>query len=260
MEGTDILGNLYRGIFCFALIRDLDCLNASSKLLDLFSTRNHFQMNTLLVIEKTEEMLREKFAHESTGHDWHHIDRVRRMALLLATEEGADSQIVELGALLHDIDDWKFNGGDDKKGPEAAKDWLVSLGANENVVAQVVAIVEQVTFKGAKVATPTHSIEAAVVQDADRLDALGAIGIARAFAYGGANNRLLWDPEEEHQLHESFEEYKKNSGSTIAHFHEKLLLLQERMQTESGKQMAKERHSFMKTFLEQFENEWWGAS
>lgn len=210
------------------------------------------------IIEKTEAHLKEKFASEPTGHDWFHIDRVRRLSILLATEEGADAQVAELGALLHDIDDWKFNGGDESAGPAAAEAWLKSLDARPDVIEKVVEIVKQVTFKGAGVATPTTSLEASVVQDADRLDALGAIGIARAFAYGGAKGRLLWDPEEAHEWHEDFEAYKKNSGSTISHFHEKLLLLKDRMQTESGKQMAEKRHRFMEEYLSHFEAEWWG--
>lgn len=217
-------------------------------------------MNTLALIEATEKMIREKFTGESTGHDWFHIDRVRRTALLLATEEGADSQIVELAALLHDIEDWKFNGGDVDSGPQKAAAWLRSLNAREDVVERVSAIVAEVTFKGAGVETPTSTVEASVVQDADRLDALGAIGIGRAFAYGGANGRLLWDPDENPDWHESFEEYKKNSGSTVAHFHEKLLHLKDRMQTESGKKMAEERHRFMEAFLDQFTREWWGEN
>lgn len=215
-------------------------------------------MNALQLIEATEAYMQEKFATEHTGHDWFHIDRVRRLAVLLATEEGADAQIVELAALLHDVDDWKFNGGDIESGPETAKKWLESHDASPIVVEKVVQIVREVTFKGAGVETPTSSIEAAVVQDADRLDALGAIGIGRAFAYGGSRQRLMWDPEEEYTQHETFDAYSKNKSSTIAHFHEKLLLLKDRMQTESGKNMAEERHRFMTTFLDQFEKEWWG--
>lgn len=215
-------------------------------------------MNTLQLVEKTEALMKEKFAREHTGHDWYHIDRVRRLALTLAIEEGADAQIVELAALLHDIDDWKFNGGNEEASETAARVWLESLQGNPNVIDRVVDIIRTVTFKGAGVDTPTHSIEAAVVQDADRLDAIGAIGVARAFAYGGANHRLLWDPEEEVELHSTFDAYKKNTGSTIAHFHEKLILLKDRMQTEAGKHLAEQRHDYLVGFLKQFEQEWWG--
>lgn len=215
-------------------------------------------MNTESVIRKTEIHLEEKFAGEGTGHDWYHIDRVRRMAIMLATEEGADTQIVELAALLHDIDDWKFNGGDVDAGPKAAAEWITSIGGSPALAEQISKIVHEVTFKGAGVETPTSSLEAAVVQDADRLDAIGAIGVARAFAYGGSKSRLLWNPDEEHELHDSFEKYKSNTGSTIAHFHEKLLLLKDRMQTEAGKGMAEKRHQFMESFLDHFEKEWWG--
>lgn len=215
-------------------------------------------MNTEQIITATEKYLKEKFDGEPTGHDWHHIDRVRRNARLLAVEEGADTQIVELGALLHDIDDWKFNGGDIDAGPKAAQEWILSLGGSEALAVTISKLVAEVTFKGAGVETNTSTLEAAVVQDADRLDAMGAIGVARAFAYGGNRSRLLWDPEEEYQLHGSFDDYKKNASSTIAHFYEKLLLLKDRMQTESGKQMAEERHAFMETYLDQFKKEWWG--
>ncbi|KAB2807657.1 HD domain-containing protein [Phaeocystidibacter luteus] len=215
-------------------------------------------MTTEQIIEKTTEYIKQKFENEGTGHDWFHIDRVRRTAMLLAIEEGADTQIVELAALLHDVDDWKFNGGDVDSGPETAKNWILELGGSEALAETIKAIVNEVTFKGAGVETKTSTLEAAVVQDADRLDALGAIGIARAFAYGGSRSRLLWDPEEEYEQHESFDAYKKNTSSTIAHFHEKLLLLKDRMQTVAGKQLAEERHNFMVTYLDQFEREWWG--
>lgn len=216
-------------------------------------------MNTLDIITATEKRLKTEFEGESTGHDWWHVDRVRRIALMLAAQEGADTQIVELGALLHDIADWKFNGGDEEAGPRETRRWLESLDARPEVVQAVVEIVEQVTFKGAGVQTPTSTIEAAVVQDADRLDALGAIGIARAFAYGGSRSRPLWDPGETPELHAEFEAYRKKSGSTIAHFHEKLLLLKDRMQTESGKALAENRHAFMLKYLEQFKLEWEGT-
>lgn len=215
-------------------------------------------MTTEQIIEKTTEYIKQKFENEGTGHDWFHIDRVRRTAMLLAIEEGADTQIVELAALLHDVDDWKFNGGDVDSGPQTAKKWILELGGSEALAETIKGIVNEVTFKGAGVETNTSTLEAAVVQDADRLDALGAIGIARAFAYGGSRSRLLWDPEEEYEQHESFDAYKKNTSSTIAHFHEKLLLLKDRMQTVAGKQLAEERHNFMVTYLDQFEREWWG--
>lgn len=215
-------------------------------------------MNTEQIIEKTEAHLKEKFAGEPTGHDWHHIDRVRRTARLLALEEGADAQIVELGALLHDIDDWKFNGGDINAGPKAAEEWILSIGGSEALAMTISKLVAEVTFKGAGVETSTSTLEAAVVQDADRLDAMGAIGIARAFAYGGNRSRELWDPSEEYELHDSFDAYKSNTSSTIAHFYEKLLLLKDRMQTQAGKELAAERHAFMETYLDQFKKEWWG--
>lgn len=215
-------------------------------------------MNTLQVIEETELMIREKFEGEGTGHDWLHIDRVRRMARLLAQEEGADMQLVELGALLHDIDDWKFNDGDVDAGPEKARQWILDIGGTETLSNQIKQMISETTFKGAGVETSTSSIESACVQDADRLDALGAIGVARAFAYGGSKRRLLWNPDEENEQHASFEDYKKNTSSTIGHFYEKLFLLKDRMQTESGREIAEKRHAFLHTFVDQFKKEWWG--
>ena len=215
-------------------------------------------MNTLQVIEQTEKMIREKFENEGTGHDWFHIDRVRRMALLIALEEGADTQLVELAALVHDIDDWKFNDGDADKGPVAARKWITSIGGSEGLAQTIGDIISETTFKGAGVETNTTSIESACVQDADRLDAIGAIGVARAFAYGGSKSRLLWNPDEEPEDHASFEEYKKNTSSTLGHFYEKLLLLKDRMQTTAGKQLAEKRHAYLEGFVEQFKKEWWG--
>lgn len=200
--------------------------------------------------------MKAKFENEGTGHDWFHIDRVRKTAEQIAIAEGADIEITILAALLHDVEDHKFNGGNLEGGPIAAFNFLMSVGATTEIAHRVSKIVSEVTFKGAGVETPVSSIEAACVQDADRLDAIGAIGIARAFAYGGFKNRLLFHPEELPELHGDFESYKSNSGATINHFFEKLLLLKDRMNTQTGRNLACHRHSFMISFLSEFFDEW----
>jgi uncharacterized protein len=211
-------------------------------------------MKTL--IASAEQAMKEKFAKEGTGHDWQHIDRVRNTAVELARKEGANIELTELAALLHDIDDHKFNGGDHGANERTAADFLRARGADDHVIKSVTAIIGAVSFKGAGVDTPVFSKEAACVQDADRLDAIGAIGIARAFAYGGSKNRLLFDPKRRPVMHADFEAYKKDDGHTINHFFEKLLLLKNRMNTTSGKALAEERHAYMCSFLDQFFREW----
>lgn len=211
-------------------------------------------------IAATEAHVRRKFEGEGTGHDWWHVDRVRRSAVELADEEGADRGVVELAALLHDIADWKFHDGDPHAGSRESRTWLESLGVDEATTDHVCQIVDGVSFKGAGVATPMTTIEGRVVQDADRLDAIGAIGIARTFAYGGHKGHPIHDPETDPEPHESFEDYKRGGGSTIAHFHEKLLLLKDRMLTEAGRRRAEERHAFLETFLDRFGREWEGRA
>jgi len=208
------------------------------------------------LILQTKDFIEDRLEGDASGHDWYHIERVWKLAQTLAEAENANQEIAELGALLHDVADWKFYGGDDSEGPRQARKWLESISAPPDTISAVVQIVEGVSYKGAGVETPMETIEGRVVQDADRLDAIGAIGIARAFAYGGAKNRLIYDPNESPQLHTNFEEYKKNKGHSINHFHEKLLLLKDRMQTETGLRMAKERHRFMELYLEHFYKEW----
>jgi len=208
------------------------------------------------LVIKTAAYIKNKFAGEGSGHDWWHIYRVWQNALYLAHHEPVDLQVVQLGALLHDIADWKFNDGDEKAGEVAARNWLQSQHAAEVIIDRVCGIINEVTFKGAEVATPVSSLEGKVVQDADRLDAIGAIGIARAFAYGGFKNREIYNPAEPPLLHQDFAAYKKNNGSSINHFYEKLLLLKDRMQTLTGKKLAEERHDFMQIFLNQFYEEW----
>jgi uncharacterized protein len=198
------------------------------------------------------------FTGEGSGHDWWHIKRVWQNAVLINKTEKANQTVVELAALLHDIADWKFHGGDEEAGPRAARTWLESLSAPEQLMEEVCQIIREVSFKGAGVDTTPATLEAQVVQDADRLDAIGAIGVARAFAYGGHKGRELYDPGQEPRLHASFEEYKKNQGPTLNHFYEKLFLLKDRLSTKAGKKLAQERHDFMVQFVQQFLGEWHG--
>ena len=169
-------------------------------------------------------------------------------------------EIVELGSLLHDIADWKFYGGDDSIGPAMAQEFLSNNDVDPQLTESVVDIVSTISYKGAGVATPMKTLEGKIVQDADRLDAIGALGIARTFAYGGYKNRLIYHPDEKPVLHQSYTDYKKNEGHTINHFYEKLLLLRERMNTKTGKRIAEGRHQFMQSFLEQFYREWDGIA
>lgn len=212
------------------------------------------------LIARTAEFVREKFLHEGSGHDWEHIRRVWYVARALAqhTPE-ADSLIVELAALLHDIADWKFHGGDDEAGPRAARAWLAGQHVDESAISAVETIIQEISFKGLGVPTPMSSLEGALVQDADRLDAIGAIGVARAFAYGGHKNRPLHDPAVLPVAHHSFESYKQSTAPTVNHFYEKLLHLRERMNTPAGRCAAEERHAFMEHFLAQFLREWEGT-
>ena len=210
------------------------------------------------LVGKTAEYVRSLLVGEGSGHDWWHIYRVWKMSVRIAKEENANLLVVELGALLHDIADWKFNDGDEEVGPAKARAWLQSLMVDEEVIAQVCQIVRDISYKGAGVATPMPTIEGQVVQDADRLDAIGAIGIARTFAYGGSKAREMYNPDQSPVLHQSFEQYKMGNGSTINHFYEKLLLLKERMNTAAAKRLAQHRHKVMEEFLDEFYLEWEG--
>jgi uncharacterized protein len=215
-------------------------------------------MNSKNIIKKTRLYVEKEMAGDSSGHDWWHIYRVWSIAKKIAQKENADQMIVELAALLHDIADWKFNDGDESAGPEQAAYWLNTNDAEPELIDSVCEIISTLSYKGANVATPMRTIEGKIVQDADRLDAIGAVGIARTFAYGGNKNRLIYHPDEVPVMHESFEHYKNNKGHTINHFHEKLLLLKDRMNTQSAKKIAKQRHLFMKKYLDRFYKEWNG--
>ncbi len=198
--------------------------------------------------------VREFCERDATGHDWWHVHRVVQLSLYLAKVENADMCIVEPAALVHDVDDWKVSAIPNNY--KNTRQMLEKSGYTKVQIEQIIAVVSEVSFKGAGVNTLPSSIEAMVVQDADRLDAIGAIGIARAFAFGGAKNRSIYNPDELPTLHKSFEDYKNGRSHTINHFYEKLLLLSERMNTPTAKILADERHRFMETFLEQFYKEW----
>jgi uncharacterized protein len=208
------------------------------------------------VIGQTARYVRDLLEHDSSGHDWWHIERVRTTAAALAEREAADRYVVELAALLHDIDDWKLRPDAAADGAPLARSWMEQCGVESEVIAHVCEIILHLSFKGAGVETPMRTVEGMVVQDADRLDALGAIGIARAFAYGGHKGRLLHDPHSQPRLHASFEEYQASEGSTINHFYEKLLLLQDRMNTATARVLARQRTAYMRAFLDEFDREW----
>ena len=213
-------------------------------------------MDKNLIIEKTKAYVREKLEGEGTGHDWWHIVRVHDCARYIGEIEKADLFIVELAALLHDIADWKFNEDNMHKGEELSREWLQSLAVEEHIINKVTTIIGTMSYKGGTTDATQHTIEGMVVQDADRLDAIGAIGVARAFAYGGFKSRQLYNPEVKPQEFKDFEDYKKSEGTTVNHFYEKLLLLKDLMNTETAKKVAAERHGFMEQFLEQFYREW----
>ena len=218
-------------------------------------------MNKQEITEKTAQYARETLEGEGSGHDWWHIYRVWKMAQHIGQKEKADMFVVELAALLHDIADWKAHDGDDTVGPRVARQWLEAQGGvEEEVISHVCTIIKEVSFKGAKVATRMSTIEGEIMQDSDRLDAMGAMGIARAFTYGGSKGRGMHDPEVKSQLHESFEQYKNNNGTTINHFYEKLLLLKDLMNTKTGKEIAQGRHVVMENFLKEFFDEWDGKA
>jgi uncharacterized protein len=209
-------------------------------------------MDRVEIINKIKDYVKTKQLGETTGHDWWHTFRVWQIAIKIGQLEKADLFIVELAALLHDLDDWKFSNG----GTENVRKLLEDLGIEENIIVNVCDIVKNLSFKGAGVATSMKTIEGKVVQDADRLDALGAIGIARAFAYGGYKGREIYNPEIKPISHGSFEEYRNSVGTTINHFYEKLFLLKDLMNTEIAKAMARERHEFMEEFVKKFKEEW----
>lgn len=206
-------------------------------------------------IDLTINYVKKELENVEAGHDWFHIERVYKNALNLLKEEKANEQVVILGALLHDIADSKFHNGDETIGPKKALDFMNTLDISEEVKDHVIKIIENISFKGGNFERNFMSKELDIVQDADRLDAIGAIGIARAFQYGGFKNRTIYNPEEKPKFNMTKEEYKKHEGTTINHFYEKLLLLKDLMNTETGKQIAQNRHEHMEGFLKQFLDE-----
>jgi uncharacterized protein len=212
----------------------------------------------MILINNTILFVKKQLEDAEGGHDWFHIERVFKNALLIAENEDCNVTVVKLGALLHDIADSKFYDGDEKIGPKTARIFLESQNVSEDIISHVIAIIENISFKGGNFEKKFNSKELEIVQDADRLDAIGAIGIARTFNYGGFKNRPLHNPNIQPNLNMSKEEYKNSESPTLNHFYEKLLLLKDKMNTETGKEIAQKRHDFMITFLAQFYAEWDG--
>jgi len=210
------------------------------------------------LISNTIAFVKQQLANAEGGHDWFHIERVLKNAENIAKGEDCNLEIVQLGALLHDIADSKFHNGDETVGPKVAREFLESQSVDQETIQHVIDIIDNISYKGGNFEKKFTSKELDIVQDADRLDALGAIGIARAFNYGGFKNRTLYNPEIAPNLSMSKDEYKKNDSPTLNHFYEKLLLLKDLMNTETGKQIALERHRYMENFLAQFYAEWDG--
>lgn len=215
-------------------------------------------MDQKLILEKLAATVKEKMSSESSGHDWWHIYRVWKMATHLAKDEKADLFVVELAALLHDIADYKFHGGDETVGPRVAREMMGELGVDPKTIDHVCEIIAHLSFKGAGVENKIETLEGKVVQDADRLDAIGAMGIARAFAYGGHKGRSMHNPDISPTLHQTKEAYKSNESTSINHFYEKLLLLKDRLNTPAAKRIAEGRHEFMEGYLKRFYAEWEG--
>jgi uncharacterized protein len=215
-------------------------------------------MTTQNLINDTIAFVKKELENAEGGHDWFHIERVYKNAALIANGENCDILIVQLGALLHDIADSKFHAGDETVGPKKARLFLESKNVPENTIAHLVNIIENISFKGGHETKKFSSLELDIVQDADRLDAIGAIGIARTFNYGGFKNRAIYNPEITPNLNMSKEEYKNSAAPTINHFYEKLLLLKDKMNTKTGREIAAHRHEFMELFLNQFYSEWNG--
>jgi uncharacterized protein len=208
------------------------------------------------LIQNTVEFVKEKLEGAEAGHDWFHIERVWKLAKKIAETESCNQEVVELAALLHDIADPKFHNGDETLALKVSSEFLESQNAEEELIEQVLFIIKNISFKNRGEVPQNLPVELKIVQDADRIDAIGAIGIGRTFNFGGFKNNPMYDPNVEPKLNMSKEEYKKSNGTTINHFYEKLLLLKDLMNTEKGKEIAGERHDFMLKFLDQFYKEW----
>ncbi|MNV27774.1 putative hydrolase [compost metagenome] len=209
-----------------------------------------------MIINKLKEIVEEKFRSESADHDWYHIERVLKLSEFIQEKEGGDLLVVQAAALLHDISDHKLNGGIKNDCGRVSREILTSLDADPELIDQVCSIVDLVSFKGAGVEDETGSVELTIVRDADRLDAIGAIGIARAFHYGGKRDRSLYEPDLGPSLHTSFEAYSSDKSHTLNHFYEKLLLLKDRLTTPTAQKIGLERHQLMETFVDSFLKEW----
>lgn len=210
------------------------------------------------ILSNARQYVRAEMERDSSGHDWWHIHRVATLAKRLAGECGADPFICELAALLHDVGDYKLRGPSDEPESAIARRWMIEQGLSQATIEHICSIIDHMSFKGAGVESRMTTTEGKVVQDADRLDALGAIGIARTFAYGGHKGSPMHDPEASPKMHKTVEEYRTSRSSSINHFHEKLLLLKDLLNTEPAKRLAQKRHDYMVAFLEQFEEEWQG--
>jgi len=215
-------------------------------------------MNQETIIQQTIDFVKHTLKGAEGGHDWWHIYRVWQLSKRIASTENADLLVVELGALLHDIADSKFHEGNEEVGPRKAREFLCSEGVDEQIIVHVENIINNISFKGGCEFQQFKSLELDIVQDADRLDAMGAIGIARTFNYGGFKNREMYSPAIKPNLNMSKEEYKQSSAPTLNHFYEKLLLLKDRMNTKTGRQLAEHRHRFMAEYLNEFYDEWDG--
>ncbi|MGC6431784.1 MAG: HD domain-containing protein [Jejuia sp.] len=212
------------------------------------------------IINKTISFVKDTLKNAEGGHDWFHIERVYKNSLLISKSESVDTFIVSLGALLHDIADSKFHNGDETVGPEIAREFLFKQNVDSKIIEHVIKIIENISFKGGNETQIFSSPELSVVQDADRLDAIGAIGIVRTFNYGGFKNRAIYNPDIKPNLSMTKAEYMASTAPTINHFYEKLLLLKDRMNTKTGKELAEKRHQFMVLFLDQFYKEWEGKT
>ena len=208
------------------------------------------------IIGRTISFVKEQLAGAEGGHDWWHVHRVYQLSKEIAAVEGGNLFVIELGALLHDVADSKFHQGDETKGPAMARDFLSSLSIGNSIISQVIFIIENISYKGGYSSLLQKPLELQIVQDADRLDATGAIGIARIFNYGGYKNREMYNPSIPPDLNLTREAYKNSKAPTINHFYEKLLKLKDLMNTQEGKRRAQQRHEFMELYLEQFYKEW----
>ncbi len=215
-------------------------------------------MNTEKLILETIDFVKHQLEHAEGGHDWFHIQRVYNNSILIAKSESVNTLVVSLGALLHDIADSKFHDGDETVGPKLAREFLFKQDVDSVDIEHVIKIIENISFKGGNNLQEFHSVELDVIQDADRLDAIGAIGIARCFNYGGYKNRKLFDPSIAPKMDMTKAQYKSSTAPTINHFYEKLLLLKDRMNTKTGRRIAEKRHQFMELYLDQFYAEWDG--